>query len=109
MCPSRRPWCSWPAACETATTKHRSNSSSSGVLARCSSSGSRGPIGRRHGTEGVAVNSAVLGVGVLLGGLPLGRRVPTRGEAAGVLQEFGHVHQVPRHEGGVAVGEVVLG
>ena len=36
---------SWPAACETATTKHRSKRSSSGVEARCSSSMSRGPIG----------------------------------------------------------------
>src|SRR5664279_4058632 len=34
--------------------------------------------------------------------------VPVGGEAAGVLQHPGQVQQVPGHEGGVAVGEVVV-
>ena len=56
--------------------------------------------------------SAVFRVGVeteafaVVPGLP---QVAVCGDAAGVLEHPGRVHQVPRHEGRVAVGEVVLG
>src|SRR5690349_16664091 len=41
-------------------------------------------------------------------GVPLRALVAVAGDPAGVAQHPGEVHQVPRHEGGVAVGEVVL-
>jgi hypothetical protein len=49
MWSSATSWCSWAAACATATTKHRSKKSSSGVDARCGSSGWRATIGRYQG------------------------------------------------------------
>ena len=59
--------------------------------------------GRRRG-------SAVLGVGEVeaAAGVPLRALVAVGGDAAGVLEHAGQVQQVPRHERGVAVGEVVL-
>ncbi len=55
--------------------------------------------------------SAVLGVREVeaAAGVPLRALVAVGGDAAGVLQHPGQVQQVPGHEGGVAVGEVVLG
>ena len=55
--------------------------------------------------------SAVLGVGVVEAAarVPLRALVAVRGDAAGVLEHPRQVQQVPRHERGVAVGEVVLG
>lgn len=41
--------------------------------------------------------------------VPAGALVAVGGEPAGVAQEPGEVHEVPGHEGGGAVGEVVLG
>lgn len=41
-------------------------------------------------------------------GLPSRARVTVRRDAAGVLDHPRQVQQVPGHEGGVAVGEVVL-
>ena len=46
--PSSTPWPRAAAACETATTKVRSNSSSSGVETRSGSSCARATIGRRQ-------------------------------------------------------------
>ena len=48
-CPSDSAWCNPLAACATATTITRSKKSSSGVEARCSSSGERGPSGATQG------------------------------------------------------------
>ncbi|SHU91549.1 Uncharacterised protein [Mycobacteroides abscessus subsp. abscessus] len=45
--PSAQKWCRLPDARDTATTKTRSNSSSSGVDARCGSAGSRDTMARR--------------------------------------------------------------
>ena len=42
-------------------------------------------------------------------GVPLRALVAVARDAAGVLEHPGEVHQVPGHERGVAVGEVVLG
>src|SRR5438105_707808 len=42
-------------------------------------------------------------------GVPLRSLVAVGGDPAVVLQHAGHVQQVPRHERGVAVGEVILG
>jgi hypothetical protein len=40
--------------------------------------------------------------------VPIRALVAVSGDATGILQHAGHVQQVPGHEGGVAVGEVVL-
>ena len=55
--------------------------------------------------------SAVVGVFEVepASGVPFGSLVAVGGDAAGVLEHPGQVHQVPGHEGGVAVGEVVAG
>ena len=55
--------------------------------------------------------SAVLGVREVeaAAGVPLRALVAVRGDAAGVLEHPREVQQVPRHERGVAVGEVVVG
>src|SRR3546814_11258887 len=54
--------------------------------------------------------SAVLGVGEVeaAAGVPRGALVAVGRDAAFVLEDAGHVQQVPRHERDVAVGEVVL-
>ena len=41
-------------------------------------------------------------------GVPLGALVAVRRDAAGLLEQMRQVHEVPRHECRVAVGEVVL-
>jgi hypothetical protein len=53
-CPSTSWWCSVFAAWATATTKVRSKNSSSGVEARCTSSGSRDDIRVSRRTLGIA-------------------------------------------------------
>ena len=58
------------------------------------------------------MRSAIFRVGVVSPALAVVPRRPLiaeRGDAAGVLQHPGHMHQVPGHEGGVAIGEIVLG
>src|SRR6266508_4718212 len=57
MSPVERAWCRRAAASETATTKHRSKNSSSGVEARCSSSARRAVIGRSQGRWSVWVTA----------------------------------------------------
>src|SRR5437588_1819338 len=54
--------------------------------------------------------SPVLGVGVVeaAAGVPLRALVAVGGDAAGVLEHPGQMEEVPGHERGVAVGEVVL-
>src|SRR3954447_875552 len=42
-------------------------------------------------------------------GVPLGTLIPVDGDAAGVGDHAGEVQQVPRHERGIAVREVVGG
>src|SRR5215467_5316935 len=53
----------------------------------------------------------VLGVGEVEAatGVPGGTLVAVGGDPAGVLEDAGEVEHVPGGEGGVAVGEVVLG
>src|SRR5207247_3549599 len=64
---------------------------------------SRGPLARRR--------RPVLRVREVepLAGVPIGPLVAVGRDAAGVLEHSRHVEQVPGHEGGVAVREVVLG
>ncbi len=54
---------------------------------------------------------AVLGIRKIeaAAGVPLGALVAVGGDAAGVLQHPRQVQHVPGGEGGIAVGEVVLG
>src|SRR5688572_230582 len=65
-------------------------------------------ICRRRGTARTLPVLRVLEV-VPAAGVPAGPLVAVGRDAARVLQHAGQVEQVPRHEGGVAVGEVVLG
>src|SRR5262245_51860753 len=59
----------------------------------------------------VLLGSTVFGVGEVeaAAGVPGRTLVAVGGDAVGVLQHPGQVQQVPGHEGGVAVREVVLG
>ena len=87
-----------------------------------SSSGSRAlchwkpPVGRGGasvdgcGTFRTPRPSAILGIDEIESTprIPQRSLVPVRGKASGVFEDPSHVEEVPGHERGVAIGEVVL-
>src|SRR4051794_2824076 len=70
----------------------------------------REPIRTQRAVRDRVYSSAVLGVGIIeaAAGVPLRALVAVHRDAAGVLEHARHVQQVPGHERGVAVGEVVV-
>jgi len=59
---------------------------------------------------GEATNSAVIWVWIIeaASGIPFGTLVAVCREAAGIDNHACHMHQIPGHECGVAIGEIIF-
>src|SRR6185312_7416835 len=67
-------------------------------------------LGYLHGVSPSLITLTVFGIAEIeaLAFIPFGTLIALGRDAAGAFEEFSQMHEIPRHEGGVAVGEIVI-